>query len=807
MKLRRACLVLAFCSLALSLTLPAAAQTTTPTASALPRLVRFSGTVKDLNGEPVTGVVGITFALYSEPTGGAALWLETQNVTTDNTGHYAALLGSTRPDGMPADLFTSEQARWVGVQVSGQAEQPRVLLVSAPYAFKAGDAETIGGLPPSAFVLVNDSRGTASAAKDAGTSTSAGAQKNTAPRTNSDVTGLGVVNYIPMWDSTSDIVDSVIFQKTAAIGIGTITPAATLDVNGKTDVRDSLTLFPKGTDPTLAINGTAFKIDQTGKMTFVAAQTFPGAGTITGITTATGSGLSGGGTKGTLTLKVPAAGITNAMLADSKITLNANPAGGLTVPGAMTLGSTYTIGLKPCAASQMLEYSGTVWNCVAPTGTGTITGVTAGTDLTGGGTGGKVTLNVDTSKVPQLSAANTFTANQAVNGSVTATSFIGDGSGLSNITAANASALGGLPASAYAQLGASNTFSAGQTINGVSSVSGSAFGPILSVSNTDGASSASAITATNSGQYGIGISSNAAVNGIGIESFGTQSAGSMGVLGALANSGGFSNSFFLLESDDGLDSGVWADGANGQEAALIATSDDLSAGIFFNDSAASSTILVLNNYSGGPLGNAVPGFGSVLRAEGPGGVCGINQTGSIACTGQVKTLATTQNGARQVETYSVQSAENWLEDYGSGQLNHGVVTVNLDPTFADTVNTGIEFHVFLTPGGDCKGLYVSNKTASSFEVHELGGGTTSIPFDYKIIAKRRGHESERLVDVTDRMQLEAKAAHFKPLAKSLPRRTMTHNQPNHSTASTGNALTRQSNTPAVLGPLPRSQRP
>ncbi|MGA7928681.1 MAG: hypothetical protein WCA20_22130 [Candidatus Sulfotelmatobacter sp.] len=59
------------------------AQTPTQTASALPRLVRFSGTVKDLNGNPLTGVVGITFALYSEQAGGATLWLETQNVTAD----------------------------------------------------------------------------------------------------------------------------------------------------------------------------------------------------------------------------------------------------------------------------------------------------------------------------------------------------------------------------------------------------------------------------------------------------------------------------------------------------------------------------------------------------------------------------------------------------------------------------------------------------------------------------------------------------------------------------------------------------
>jgi hypothetical protein len=755
------------------------------TASALPRLVRFSGTVKDMQGNPLTGVVGVTFAFYSEAAEGAALWLETQNVTADSNGHYTVLLGSTKLEGLPADLFTLEQARWVGVQVSGQEEQPRVLLVSAPYALKAGDAETIGGLPPSAFVLANDPRGAGSGGKDGGAAASAGVQSKASPRVNADVTGLGVVGYIPMWDSTSDIVDSVIFQKATAIGIGTVTPAATLDVNGKTDGRDTLTLFPKGTDPTLAINGTAFKIDQTGKVTFVATQTFPGVGTITGITTAAGSGLSGGGTKGTLALKVPAAGITNAMLADSKITLNANAAGGLTAPGAMTLGSTYTIGLKACAASQILEYSGTVWNCVAPTGTGTITGVTAGTDLTGGGAAGKVTLSVDTTKVPQLSAANTFTGNQTVNGSVTATSFVGDGSGLSNITATNASELAGLPASDYAQLGASNTFTA------TNSFSGAAFGPILSVSNTDGTVSASAISASNSGQYGIGIYAGAAANGWGIEGFGTQTAGSIGVLGALANASGFSNSFFSLESDDGLNSGMWADGSDGQESALIATADDLSAGIFFNDSSVSSTIVVLNN-GGGPTGNVARGFGTVLRAEGSGGVCGINQAGSIACTGQVKTLAATQNGARQVETYSVQSAENWLEDYGSGQLNHGVVTVNLDPVFADTVNTGVDFHVFLTPGGDCKGLYVTNKTAHSFEVHELGGGTTSIPFDYKIVAKRRGHETERLVDVTDRMQVEADAAHFKRMAKSLPRRTMPTNLSKAGTAKTGNGATLQS---------------
>ncbi len=59
---------------------------------------------------------------------------------------------------------------------------------------------------------------------------------------------------------------------------------------------------------------------------------------------------------------------------------------------------------------------------------GQITGVTAGTDLTGGGTSGNVTLNLNTAAVPQLAAANTFTANQTVNGNLTATGVVTGGS-------------------------------------------------------------------------------------------------------------------------------------------------------------------------------------------------------------------------------------------------------------------------------------------------------------------------------------------------------------------------------------------
>jgi hypothetical protein len=124
------------------------------TTTSVPHLVKFSGTVRDEQGGPRSGIVGITFALYKDQDGGAPLWLETQNVQADASGRYTVMLGATKSDGLPMEFFSSNEARWVGVQPQGQKEQTRALLVSAPYALKAADAETLGGKPLSAFQLV-----------------------------------------------------------------------------------------------------------------------------------------------------------------------------------------------------------------------------------------------------------------------------------------------------------------------------------------------------------------------------------------------------------------------------------------------------------------------------------------------------------------------------------------------------------------------------------------------------------------------------------------------------------------------------
>src|SRR5260370_40586828 len=147
------------------------------------------------------------------------------------------MLRSTSNYGLPTDIFSSGEARWIGVQREGQAERPRVLLLSVPYALKAADAETLGGLPPSAFVLATPPN---SSNLWAGSLSGSSSAPNTAPPTAS-ITGSGATDFVPLWTSSSNLGNSALFQSgsgsTPKVGINTITPAATLDVKGGGTVR------------------------------------------------------------------------------------------------------------------------------------------------------------------------------------------------------------------------------------------------------------------------------------------------------------------------------------------------------------------------------------------------------------------------------------------------------------------------------------------------------------------------------------------------------------------------------------------
>jgi hypothetical protein len=128
-----------------------------PCRQAVPHFIKFAGTLKQFSGSSTERVVSLKFTIYGDSTAGTPLWQEIQNAQLDSQGHYEVMLGATADQGIPMELFTSSESRWLAVQPlwPGEVEQPRVLLVSVPYALKAGDAQTLGGLPPSAYARVS----------------------------------------------------------------------------------------------------------------------------------------------------------------------------------------------------------------------------------------------------------------------------------------------------------------------------------------------------------------------------------------------------------------------------------------------------------------------------------------------------------------------------------------------------------------------------------------------------------------------------------------------------------------------------
>ncbi len=237
-----------------------------PATEGVPRLVQFNGTLKDAAARPVSGVASVTFAIYAEQDGGAALWTETQNVLADANGHYTALLGTATSSGFPAELIGTGQSRWLGVTIARQPEMPRVLLASVPYALKAGDADTLGGLPASSYVTTQQlaasnarpattllsgggttvvaTSGIATSGVTAGPTPTNAAQANV---TDANPTGSGTTDYIPLWTSGSNLGNSILFQTGGKLGLGTTTPAATFDLNGGEILRGAFYEYPQGT--------------------------------------------------------------------------------------------------------------------------------------------------------------------------------------------------------------------------------------------------------------------------------------------------------------------------------------------------------------------------------------------------------------------------------------------------------------------------------------------------------------------------------------------------------------------------------
>jgi hypothetical protein len=754
-------------------------------------------------------------------------------VQLDGSGHYSVYIGITKPNGVPISLFTSGQAHWLSVQIAGQPEQAREFLVSVPYAMKAGDATTIGGLPASAFVLAAPGSANSPNHHD-----SVDADANVG--TTAAVSGSGTIDFIPLWTNNSILGNSVLFQSGsgsgAMIGLNQTSPLANLDVNGTELVRglfESATTGtanaskgfnsnaidfeasafnsntnkavlqhfewqaePSGnntTNPSATLNllfasspnnpaETGLNVSSNGKITFASGQTFPGTGTITGVTA--GTDLTGGGGSGSVTLnldttKVPQLSGSNSFNGNQTITGNLSDTGNITATGSIT-GQTATFSGNNSTQVVSVTQSGSGSDLVAtmPTAATAYTPAILGnaTNTSGYAVGVEgLTVAVNGFGVYgwQANAASsgygvlgeadgnygagvrgfaTSTSSGAQVAGVSGISNAPNGIGVDGYEASNANGIGvrgytygsdgigmygvwngaSVIGSGYSEMGVWGDSSAGVGVVGTSDSNFAVFG----------------LSNTNEGVFGLSVSGSGVFGHSGVgPGLGGTSDSSSGVSGLTDGVAGVYGDFSepSLTGSGFTNLGVWGDTGSPGSIAVLGTADDGNALFAKNNTSNHETLYAENDSS--TVG------ASAARFAGPGSAtyCYVvrdsSGLGDIVCTGS-KSAAVAVDGDRMVRMYAVEAADNWFEDAGSAQLRNGSVAVAFDRVFVQTVNGDVDYHVFITPNGECEGLYVTNKSGQGFEVHELHGGHSNIAFDYRIMARRKGFENVRMQDVT-----------------------------------------------------------
>jgi hypothetical protein len=387
--------------------------------------MKFSGALRDSSGKPLTGSVDVTFALYSTESGGDALWFETQSVLADELGRYTALLGAMHTDGLPVDLFTSGEVRWLGIRVGVEAEQqPRVLLVSVPYALKAGDAETLGGKPASAYMLADSKGSSASTGVTllaGGTvqgGTSGANQRNIRTANSLPLTPVcagvtsnlgGTANYMSMFTAACNIETSNISQSGSNIGIGTATPTYPLDITSPSNA--SIRLSGPGTHQYTVTGVTSGRLGQDAAGFFFASDT-------------SGSALRFLTNNGTLHewFRITSAGNVGIATTAPAATLEVN--GTAKFDGAVTFAAGQNITGNVSSTGQLIS---TVTTGTAPL---SVTSTTQVANLNASQLGG-----LSSSAFAKLTGGNSFTGNQIVTGNITGTTFFGSGAGLTSLDA------------------------------------------------------------------------------------------------------------------------------------------------------------------------------------------------------------------------------------------------------------------------------------------------------------------------------------------------------------------------------------
>lgn len=269
--------------------------------------------------------------------------------------------------------------------------------------------------------------------------------------------------------------------------------------------------------------------------------------------------------------------------------------------------------------------------------------------------------------------------------------------------------------------------SAGRTINATTSAGTSAaiFGFNIGAAGTGGGGYGIAGQTNQSGSAGVrGEQLNAGGDAISGINFGASGAGvGNGIYAQTAQSGG--NGLYVTNINTS-GTAIYSAGQNAAGTYLVAGSGGSFNGV--------STAIHAKSITSG-VGQALytDQFGSITRVNYYNGTTQYKILG----IGTVSTTAENIDGER-VTFHCTEAPEIYFEDYGQGQLVNGRAQITIDPTMAKniTVNDKHPLRVFIQLEDDCNGVFVTNKTRSSFDVVEFASGQSNAKFQYRIVGNR-----------------------------------------------------------------------
>ena len=231
--------------------------------------------------------------------------------------------------------------------------------------------------------------------------------------------------------------------------------------------------------------------------------------------------------------------------------------------------------------------------------------------------------------------------------------------------------------------------------------------PCLSYTNKGSGAGAQGMTTAANGGNGVnGVGNNPTASGV----YGVDNAGGYGVSGS-------------TQGASGIGAGLFGLSGNANPALILQV----------NTAATGAQVFRANNSSGQ--------------------IALLDDSGNLHISGLLYSSGKCANGCtatRHVAAYAPREAEATMEDVGEGRLIDGRAFVTLDRSFANAIDRSAHYAVLITPEGDSRGLFVTNRTAAGFEVRENQHGSSTLDFAYRIVARPYGVAAARLPFVDDR---------------------------------------------------------